>query len=266
MIAFSGVRSSWLMLARKCDFLRTCLHGCVACHLHSPQQLGQLGFAPLLRRDVDVDAGDRDDAARAVHHREPHVGEDVFLATANDLRLAPVRLAGSQHDAIGDGILLGRQVISVSAATSNSVFLDAVVEEPEVLVLAVHEDETAVEVAEVDGGGHVVDQGPSRLLGSLTLDDAPELRADAQEQLEEVRVDIERLVEKNSSTPTTVLPAITGTARPARGRARAIRPRDGAAPRRAESLATSCSRGGSSETTVSAADSAGSPIRSSLVA
>ena len=74
--------------------------------------------------------------------------------------------------------------------------LDAVGrEEPEVLVLAVHEDEAAVEVAEVDVGGHVVDQGPEpRLLGSLTLDDAPELRADAQEQLEELRVDGERLV------------------------------------------------------------------------
>ena len=53
-------------------------------------------------------------------------------------------------------------------------------EPPELLVLAVHEDEPAVEVAEVDDGGHVVDQGPEpSLLGSLTLDDAPELRADA---------------------------------------------------------------------------------------
>ena len=90
-------------------------------------------------------------------------------------------------------------------------------EAPELLVLAVHEDEAAVEVAEVDVGGHVVDQGPEpRLLGSLTLDDAPELRADAQQQLEELRVDGDGSSAKNSSTPTAVLPAMTGTARPAR--------------------------------------------------
>ena len=74
-----------------------CLHGRVAGHLHSAQQLGQLRLAPLLRRDVDVDAGDRNDVARAVHAPGTARRRDVLLAAADDLRLAPVRLAGRQH-------------------------------------------------------------------------------------------------------------------------------------------------------------------------
>ena len=106
----------------------------------------------------------------------------------------------------------------------------------------------------------------SRLLGSLTLDDAPELRADAQEQLEELRVDGERLVGEELQHADH---RAAGHHRNREARAKAeLEPfgRSTAADAVERNHARRRAPAGSSETTVSAADSAGSPIRSSLVA
>src|SRR5262249_55233444 len=67
-------------------------------------------------------------------------------------------------------------------------------EAPELLVLLIREDESAVQIAQVDVSGHVVDQRTqARLLRSLTLDDAPELGSDAEQQVEQLRVVRKRL-------------------------------------------------------------------------
>ena len=153
MIAFSGVRSSWLMLARNRLFDRRRLHRRVARHLHAPQQLGQLRLAALLRADVDVDARDGDDLVRAVEHREPDVGDDVLLARAGST-LASWRLGSPviRTSRSIRALQLGPHVDVRQRADLDERLPPDLVEpeSPELLVLPVDEDEAPAEVAQVD--------------------------------------------------------------------------------------------------------------------